>query len=235
MSQYPYLPSPYLPPTPNYGDFFGAFDEGRRPAAAACIMQIVLGCLLVLFSGLLAVMYRVVGVTAIVEQMQSYGVSMPGQDLAEVLRLSLMVFGGGAAVVGIALVVLGIFVRRGSRGAAMTSIALLGLVALVCLLNVMGGLSQTGAILMLVVSVVMYGSVLAVCIAAIANLVRALRAWRDRQSVAAMQQAWLMMQQPSASPYGYGYGYSYASAPSPPPPAPQGPPSPPTDQSVPPA
>jgi MFS family permease len=216
VSQYPYFPSPYLPPTFGSGDFIGGFDDGRRPAVAACIMQIILGCLLLLFSGLLAVVYRMRGAADIVEEMQRRGVSMPGQDLAQVVVLGVVVLGGGAVVLGIALVVLGIFVRRGSRGAAMTSIALLSLVALVCLMTLVGGLSQSGAIVL----VLLYGSVLALCLATIANLLRALRAWRDRQSLAAMQQAWLMMQQPPASSYGYGYGYASApdesSGPSPP-------------------
>lgn len=204
---------------PDFGDFSGAFDDGRRPAAAASIMQIILGCLLLLFSALLAVMYRMRGVADIVEDMQRRGISVPGQDLTEVVALGVVVLGGGAVVLGIALVVLGIFVRRGSRGAAMTSIVLRGLVALVCLMTLAGGWSQSGAIVL----VLMYGSVLGLCLATIANLLRALRAWRDRQSLAAMQQAWLMMRQPPVSPYGHGYGYGSApdqsSGPSPPAPS----------------
>ena len=67
----------------------------------------------------------------------------PGWTLGQMLHVVYGILGGCSSVVGIALLVLAVFVRRGGTAAAVTSIVLNGLVVLILGINVISGLVQS--------------------------------------------------------------------------------------------
>jgi hypothetical protein len=154
----------------------------------------------------------------------------PGTTVDDVLREA-MIRGGVSIVLGLVLIVLAIFVRRGGRSSSITSSVLVGIVGLFMFLALLGVLQQafsapSGQALF---SLIFVAAGLALCVATFARLIMVARSPQDLRSLA-MQQAqyWGMMQQQG----GYGYGYPppppagagpIGSAPSPPPSQPAGP------------
>jgi hypothetical protein len=212
VSQYPFNPSPYQPPTPNYSAWPAMLDP-RRPARIAAIFQFILGAILVLPSTCAGAV-MLVGRPQVSEifRAQLANMQLPPDTTVDQLIQGMLLLTVIAVVVGLLLIVLAFFVRRGSRTAAIFSMTLAGIVALGMLITLLNGLRQLAANPsgQGIAAVLMMGVGLALAGTTIARLVVVLRSRADLGVLAAQQaQYWAMMQQQG----GYGYGYP------PPPPA----------------
>jgi hypothetical protein len=235
VSQYPFNPSPYQPPTLNYGGWQMMPQEALRPARVAAILQSILGAVLVFVptcAGALVMAARAQFVA--IFQAQINNMQLPAGTTANDVLMAAFMMGAVNVVVGLILIVLAIFVRRASRIGSIISIALTGIVGLVMLLTLLNGLRQMaanpsgGAMFALI----LLGGGLALCAATIAKLALIVRSGQDLHTLAMQQsQYWAMMQQQGG--YGYGYpppppdGARPVGAPPPPPATPEGPQNPP--------
>jgi hypothetical protein len=226
LSQYPYNPSPYQPPPFNYGSG-PMFNSPLRPARIAFVLQLILGICLVLLPTCLITSVMVVRqqMPQMYQQQVSNMQLPPGVTVDDVLREA-MIRGGVSIVLGLVLIVLAFFVRRGGRTSSITSSVLVGILALFMFLALLGVLQQmlsapSGQAMF---SLIFVAAGLALCGATLARLIMVARSPQDLRSLAMQSQYWEMMQQQG----GYGYGYP------PPPPAgaaPIGSPPPPPSQS----
>lgn len=229
MTQYPFNPSPYEPPTPNYAGW-PAMDP-LRPARVAAIFQFILGAILVLPCTCLgAVVLAARSQVADVFRVQLANMQLPPETTVDDVIRAMIALTAIAVVIGLMLIVLAFFVRRANRTGAILSVTLIGLIMLGMLLMLVNGLRQmlgspSGQGMF---AVLMIGAALALAGTTVARLIAVLRLRPDIGALSAQQaQYWAMMQQQG----GYGYGYP------PPPPAgaapiapstPGGPPAPPT-------
>ena len=145
---------------------------------------------------------------------------LPPDTTVDQLVQGMLLLTAIAVALGLLLIVLAFFVRRGGRGAAIFSMSLTGVIALGMLITLLNGLRQLAANPsgQGMVAVLMMGVGLALAGTTIARLVVVLRSRADLGAMAAQQaQYWAMMQQQG----GYGYGYP------PPPPTGAGPIAPP--------
>ena len=234
MSQYPFSPSPYQPPTLNYGAWQMMPQDVLRPARVAAILQAILGGVLVLVPtcfGALVMAARAQFLELF--QAQINNMQLPAGTTANDVLMAALMMGALNVLVGLILIVLAIFVRRASRTGSIISIALTGIVGMVMLLTLLNGLRQVvanpsgGAMFALII----VGVGLALCAATIAKLVLIVRSGQNLHGVAMQQsQYWAMMQQQGG--YGYGYpppppdGARPVGAPPPPPGPPQSPQNP---------
>jgi len=234
VSQYP---SPYAPPPYSGGfDYYSAGGgDPRPPFRRAGILLIVLGAMALLFGFCVGTVFLVVPL----EQFQAQGALPPellnGTPL-EMFRAAIFVMAGVIAFVGIVLIVLGIFVMRGSRGATIGGIIVCGLAALFGALQFINGVAivATHPSAQFMGGACLAAVPLALEALAILWLAQALRSGKQMQMSQQqyLAQMWQMQQQQQAqnqTGYGYGYGqggYGYAplqAAPAPgsvPPPAP---------------
>lgn len=235
MSQYP---PPYQPPQPGYATPPGyppMSPSVLGPARRAGILMFVLGGLSVL--GGLCCGISGSMIEQIIAQQPAMAQDLPPEATPEVLRIGLLVVAAVSVVYGIGLVVLGLFVRKNSKAAIITSIVVAGLtllyLAFTFIKAAVGGVQQgpeavTG-ICMAFIPFGLYGLLLFWLIQAIRNVSAARAAGQYppeylaylQQHYAYQQQVWQQQQQqqggqvpPPPPP---------AAAPSPPPPPTPGP------------
>ncbi len=145
MSQYP---SPYSPPPvpPNYGYDFNYYQPQQdvlAPAQRAGMMLYVVGGLILLPSLCCGAMG--LALPAIMAQEPSLFSEVSASGMSpEGLQTTLMIAAGVTLLLGVVLIVLGRFVRRGSMGAAVTGSILAVLVFLYLVLNGLGILVMSG-------------------------------------------------------------------------------------------
>jgi hypothetical protein len=214
MTQYP-------PPPPPYGYGYDPYaqppGDPLAPAKRAGLMMFLLG-------GLLLLCGVCVGTFAMTVPMEQFikesGVVLPqtppGVSVEELMQLGYVTIGVGSLIAGGLLVLLGIFVRKGGTGAAVTSIILVSLLLLVCGIFLLASLVQMGR---------QPGSSAGVCVMMIpaalllVTLITLVQAAKAGPQLAAMQQQrqfqmWQYQQQQQAYQQG---GYAM---PQPPPTAP---------------
>jgi hypothetical protein len=233
VSQYPqpYYQQPYGQPPVDYSQYVSPGDADLLgPARRASILQGILGGLMILCS---------VGVGAVPwigspgDMIESSGMQVPqlppGWTLDQFVRLVYGILAGCGSIVGISLLVLCVFVRRGGAAPAITSIVLEGLVVLILVLNVISGIIQALGNPVLGIAVVLLAVPLSLFLLNITWLVGAVRN-AGRIAFARQQyQAQFYMHQQQQQAYGQpaygmpaappppGYGYGYGYAPPPPP------------------
>ncbi len=147
MSQYP---SPYNPPPtpPEYGYDFNYYQPQRdvlAPARRASTLLFVLGGLIVLPSLCCAGMGMALP-AMMADQPAAFGDLTASHMTPQFLQRALVIAGGIGVFAGVAMIVLGRFVRRGGMGAAVTAIVLAALVVLYLLLNGVGLLVMSGRV-----------------------------------------------------------------------------------------
>lgn len=140
MSQYP---SPYQPPVPT-GPMYGydpALDAALAPARRAGILMFILGGLLFL-GGVCCV-----GVGALLPQLMQQQPeafreleNMPEGVTIEMIRTAIIAVSAAGIVYALAFVVLGIFVRKGSTGAIITTLIMSVLAVLLLAFWTLSGL-----------------------------------------------------------------------------------------------
>jgi hypothetical protein len=222
--------SPYSAPQPGdpRGYPYTPMHTGASlPARRAGLLMMVLGGLLLLYGMCNGAATYVAPGDQFQAQLKSLPSDFPAPSVEE-LRVMAIVFCVIVVLVGMFLVLMGGFVRRGSRGAIIT--ALLGVIIGTCVLGlftlaafVMGFASPVAFILAIVLAI---PTLLFVLI--LIWLIQALRTPGAAAMTAAQYQSQYMQYQQMMQQYGQGgYGYGY-----PPPPPPQSPPPP--DQTNPP-
>jgi hypothetical protein len=236
MSQYP---SPYSPPPvpPNYGYDFSYYQPQQdvlAPARRASVIMFVMGGLLAI-GGLCC---GAVGAMAPLDQIMSQNPTLsstPGVT-PELMQVGVIVMGVFSLLFGMALLVLGYFVRGGGMAPVVTSIVVVGIVVLLGGLMVLLGLlelSRGGSRPEMFISLCMYVLPLVLLIVLLAQLIQAAKM---SSRVAMMksqyqQQYWQYQQQQQM----YQAGYVAPPPPmqqadaTPPPPVPPPPPAPPSD------
>ncbi len=145
MSQYP---SPYSPPPvpPNYGYDFNYYQPQRdvlAPSRRAGMLLYVVGGLILLPSLCCGAMGLALPAIMAQEPALFSEVSASGMS-PEGLQTTLMIGGGVMLLLGVVMIILGRFVRRGSMGAAVTGSVLAVLVFLYLVLNGLGILVMSG-------------------------------------------------------------------------------------------
>jgi hypothetical protein len=235
VSQYPYPPNPYVPPTVDYAGW-PVPPRRDRNAGIAALLQLLMGGFLFLAGTCFTTAISKTDFSQIMAELQKQGANIPdipGHDVVTIFRNMMIVFFVSMIVAGIVLLTLTPFVYRGRRGATMGSIALVGIIAVLVLLSIIAGLAQTGANPTLIFSL----AALLYALATLVMQIQSLRTAADPRAQAAMQQAWYwLQQQQNGSAYGQGYGYGTGypapppipGAPPPPPSEPQNPPAPPS-------
>lgn len=231
MSQYP---SPYQPPNP-YNDYmyaWGQYQGWLAPFHRASMLMFVLGGLGLACGLCLGISDLVIPWKNLPQEFQSAFAEIEAKYGAPASTL----LAGMALVSGIPsllMIVLGIFVRRGSTGAAYVSIVLVAIGTILLVLNLIAGLHDIGgpagqrvlpAMCLLVV-------VTALFILLLAWLIRAIRAAPLLRAAQAQYQAQYWQYWQNQQHYAQGYGSPNVAQPFPPPQtqAPQ-PPPPPPDQ-----
>jgi hypothetical protein len=221
LSQYPYFPPPYLPPTPD--GYWQPSSRGSAAASTAGILQMVLAGITLLFGTCFGTLLMSSGAETFINEMQQRGMELPnipGENVVDVVRIILVVFTVAAMLFGTILLVLAVFVRQGKKSAIITSLIFVGIVTLFLTANFISGIVQMNP------GVIVIAIGLALAVMTFVKLFQAMQAGPDPQMADAMRQAWMwMMQQQSAGGYGYGYG--------PEPQAPAAPPMPPPNQNPP--
>lgn len=216
-----YNPPPYQPPQGplGYQSPQPAYYDGLAPARRAAVLCWVLGGLGLCCGACMSVVAFLAPMDKIAAQGQS--VLSPEQqqalgniDLAQMLKVLYASMGIAAIVISILLLILGVFVRRGSRGGIITTIVVFICIALVGALGVLSGLVEAamgksqgllGALIWLVI-----GVVAGVAIHWLAQALRAVRAMGTNMQTYYQQ----FQQHPGfAAPPSYGYGYGYGAPP----------------------
>ena len=205
MSQYP---SPYQPPTA-YTSYMYAWEQYRRlilPFRRAGLLMIILGVLGLLMGGCFGAVAGLVRR----EQMQPEVLRLV-RDIEAKTQLSfkvlLVVMAVMVSVPSVLLIVLGLFVRKASRGAVVAGMVLVGIILLFLVRNFLGSLAMAGGggpqamggVCMAVVMLAMFGLLMG-------WLVQAARAVPMLRGAAAQYQSqyWQYMQ--GQGQYGQGYG-----------------------------
>ena len=229
MSQYP---SPYTPPPvpPNYGYDFNYYQppDVLGPARRASVIMFVVGGLLAL-GGLCC---GAVGAVVPLDQVMSQNPALAGRPgvTPELMKVAVIVMGVLALLFGVALLVLGYFVRGGGMGAVVTSIVLVGIAVLLGGLMVVSALFElgsTGGGPQLFAGMCIYILPLALLVALLVQLIAAAR-MAPRVALAKGQQQQLLWQYQQQQQM-YQAGYTAPPPPQPPPPYPPMPPSAPPD------
>jgi len=147
MSQYP--PPPPYPPSqqqqqpqqPGYGYDFSYYQPQQQdplaPARRASVLMFILGGLIVLPSFCCGAMG--LALPGMMAQQPGLFSEMSAAGMTpEALQVTLVVVAGVALFIGVAMIVLGRFVRGGGIGPVVTSIVLVALIAIYLLLNGLG-------------------------------------------------------------------------------------------------
>ena len=231
MSQYPLPPGPPTPYPSSQGplgfDYYRPGWDGLAPARRASIVLWVVGGLTMLCGLCTATVGWVLPLDQMINQARSQMTPEQLNQLSdtniELIRLGCKILGPVSLLVGIAMIVSGAFVRKGSRGGAITAIVACLLVCIWSVVSVLAGAVQAvhgapaallGMILWLLVGGLM--------VLTIYWLVQTLRIGPG----CLQQQQWqaqYWQQHPQQFP-GYGYGAPGAPAPQPPAPPPDSPP-----------
>ncbi len=225
MSQYPYPPPPYSPPTvdPSAWAYAPPHAEGR----AAAMWQMILGGLIFIGGTCIGTAVWVSPddlVTQTIRQQQASFPTIQGMTLVQELRLLFSIFSGMMLLAGGLLLLLAIFVRQGGKASTICSIILNGLIGLFLGISLLSDLLQVVTNPMVVAPLLLTLAILGLCIVTIAKLAIALKSTGGAQTQA-MQQAYYWMMQQQAVGYAHaGYG-GY------PPPAQENPLPPPSDPS----
>lgn len=235
MSQYPYPPPPYSPPTvdPSAWAYAPPHAEGR----AAAMWQMILGGLIFVAGTCIGTAIWVAPdalVTQAVRQQQASLPPMENLSLVQEIRLVFSVFSGVMLLTGGLLLLLTIFVRQGGKASTVCSIALNCLVGLFLGMSLLSDLLQVVGNAMVIAPLLISLAVLGLCIVTIAKLVIALKSTGSAQAQA-MQQAYYWMMQQQAGAYGqagygqagYGWQGGYPPPQNPQPPSPDNPSAPP--------
>ncbi|MGA2443051.1 MAG: hypothetical protein ABSH08_19025 [Tepidisphaeraceae bacterium] len=219
MSQYPYSPSPYLPPMIDPRAW--AMSQPHAAGRAAGLWQLVLGAIIFLFGTCVGSIVWVVPDDTMLLTFRQQQANIPpieGFTLIQEIHMVITAFSVMMVAAGGLLLILVIFVRRGGKASTVCSIVLNGLLAFFLLVNAVSGLLQGGLNPMSILPLAVFGGLIALCIITLVKLVAAFQSAGPAQ-LQAMQQAyyWMMMQQ-QQPPGGYGQqGYGYGSTPQPPP------------------
>ena len=224
MSQYP---SPYMPPSPppygyGYGYYGDPYAEVLAPAQRAGLLMFILGGLLVACGVCGAAMGLLVDWPQMIAE-QPAAWSQPGLPSPDLLRPIFAVLGIVSAFVGLLLIGLGVFVRRGALVAVILSIVLTGISLLLVVLALVAGAFTQGpreallGMCVWIVPVVMLGLLLTWLVQSTrsSSQLKALQA-QYQQQYWQYQQQYQAFNQPGQIP-----------PPPPPPPAPPQPPAPP--------
>jgi hypothetical protein len=196
----------------------------QAPARRASVMLFVLGTLAVIVGVCAATFPWFLPVDQLIppDAMTKLPQPPPGVSIDEIVHIGYTVVGVLAVIVGVALIVLGVFVRRGRRWACITALALCSLAISYFVLNLLLTLAQSSlGIPRLIVAGCFNLGVIALLLLALAWLVQALR--MTSQGGLAQQQIQMQMwqlQQPPAPPPTSGEGWQRGYGMSPPPPPP---------------
>jgi hypothetical protein len=215
MTQYPPTPPPY-----GYGyDPYAQQIDPLAPARRAALMMFILGGLMLLCGIGCGTFAMTVPMDRLISEA---GVTLPqqpppGMSIEELMRIGYMVLGVGSFLAGVVLVVLGLFVRGGGRGAAVTSIVivtiLLFVIGLLTLASLPQMFQQPSAALGLCVVIVP----IALLIASLIALVQAAKAAPQVGAMKQQQQFQMWQYQQQQQAYSQG---GYSMPPQAPPPAP---------------
>ena len=235
MTQYP---SPYQPPPPpGFYDYYRPYHGELGAARRAGVLLIILGALGMLFGFCVgAVMWSGTGDQVIQQLVHQPGVTFPtppeGMTIEQVLRIGMTVFGGVCALAGLLMLILGLFVRRGSRGAMVTSIILLGILSLLMAVQIVSAVVQGTSQGMIsgCVGIFIVGTFVLTMVWLFQGL-RTQGQARFQQQQYQAQYLYHQQQQQAYGQAGYGYGPPPPGAsplpqPQPPPPQPEPPPPP---------
>ena len=228
-------PSPYQPPTPQYSQYNYYQPDVLGPARRASVLMFVTGGLLIASSLCCGVFAAMLPQLMQQPEFSAQMRTVPGVT-QEQMQLGAMIGGGLAVVGGLVVIVLGVFVRRGSKGAAITSmvlavLALLYLVGTTITSMAMGRISLSGANALGVCFLVLPMALLALLIV---WLIGAMRSADHVTAARYAQQYWQYAQQQQAygqQQYPYPYPPAQAGGPGIPPPQQQQqqPPPPPSE------
>ena len=132
-------PSPYQPPQPNYSQFNYYQQDTLAPARRAAVLMFVLGALAIAGSfccgGSVAMLPQLMQNPEFSSRMER----IPGAT-EDVMRVGMIMLSVLSLVVGVVFIVLGMFVRRGSKVATIISMVLAILSILFCGVEIVSGL-----------------------------------------------------------------------------------------------
>ena len=232
MSQYPYSPSPYLPPMIDPRAW--AMSRPHAAGRAAGLWQLVLGAIIFLSGTCVGALSHLAPDDMMLQAVRQQQTELPpieGFTPIQEIRMLTMVGSAMMLAAGGLLLILVIFVRRGGKISTVCSIVLNSLIALFLLMNSVTGLRQVAVNPVAILPLAVFGGLIALCAITLVKLVAAFQS-ADPAQLQAMQQAyyWMMQQQQAAGGYGQqGYGYGQSPPAPPPPPHPISPPPPPPD------
>jgi hypothetical protein len=230
LSQYPFPPPPYVPPTVDVSAW--AYAQPHSAGRGAALWQFILAGIILLGGtcvGLFIFMPEQLMNEIAAQQQRSL---QPIDHLSPVQEIRLIAIIGSTAMLaaGGLLLLLAFFVRRGGKVSTIFSVIVACGITLFLALSAWSDLLEMANNPMAVMPLLISVGVLGLCIVTIMKLVGVLRS-SDTVQMQAMQQAyyWMMQQQQATGSYGQG-GYGYGPGAAPPPAAPlQPPPPPPAD------
>jgi hypothetical protein len=227
LSQYPYSPSPYLPPMIDPRAW--AMSQPHAAGRAAGLWQLVLGAIILLSGTCFGSLARVLPDDVMLQAVRQQQTELPPiEGFTPIQEIRMLTMVGSAMMIGAGglLLIFVIFVRRGGKISIVCSIVLNGLIALLLLMNFVSGLRQAAVNPKAILPLALFGGLIALCVITLVKLVAAFQSAGPAQ-MQAMQQAYYWMMQQQQAPGGYGQqGYGYGQTP-PPPQQPTAPPPPP--------
>jgi hypothetical protein len=206
MSQYP--PSPYSAPQPQPAHYaYAQYDAYFAPARRAGLLMFILG-------GIGMTCAFCMGIVAAVAPMERLiaesGVVLPssaetGVSPETLMRLGYGIIAGGALLFSLLILILAVFVRRGSIGATITAIVIDSLIILLLGINAIGSLFQALRNPSALIGVVIVVAMLAGFLLLLVWLIQALRATATIKAMQThyQQQYWQYQQQQQMYAYGY--------------------------------
>jgi hypothetical protein len=251
LSQYPPPPySPYNPPPqqqqqPNLGfDYYqpgvAAAQDPLAPARRASVLMFIIGGLVLLCGGCLALSGQLVSVAQFPPE-QAQVIQQFESQYKTSFQSAMIAFGVILLVLGLAYVLLGVFVRRGGMGSAVTSIVLTSLVSIFLLLEILSAFIGPMAGPQAMAGACVFALALGAFVLLLGWLAQAVKASRyvaaARQHYQAQYLQYYQQQQaysqgaygypaqqaPPAGGYNYGYPPGAGSGPPPPGQPPRGP------------
>jgi hypothetical protein len=208
VSQYP---SPYIPPPYSGGvDYYSGGGDPRGPFRRAGILLIVLGSIGFLFGFCLGATLAAVSFEQVMAQSGMSAESLNGMT-PEAAKTAMLVIMGLIALLGLVMLLLGVFVCRSSRAAAVGGLIVSGLATALGALWMLSALlaAVTHPLPQMAAGLCMLAIPMVLLILTMIFLVQALRASRNPQlsHQQYMAQMWQMQQQAAQNQAGYGYGY----------------------------
>jgi hypothetical protein len=206
MSQYP--PSPYSAPQPQPAHYaYAQYDAYFAPARRAGLLMFILG-------GIGMTCALCMGIVAAVAPMERLiaesGVALPsasetGVSPETLMRLGYGIIAGGALLFSLLILILAVFVRRGSAAATITAIVIDSIIILALGINTIGSLVQVLRNPSALIGVVIVVAMLAGFVLLLVWLIQALRAAATIKAMQIhyQQQYWQYQQQQQMYAYGY--------------------------------